>query len=142
MANLLNEIRELEKEAKEASYWKGKYEELVIKIREATSILSSNVSLPTKGRKRQNNNQSSKIIEAIYVKLKADDSLQAGTDYIEKTLRDNDMPCHSAIVNTIRNGLREKKDISFRKDGKKIFLYYQKPTFSNDIKIEKFSYMG
>jgi len=144
MVDLAKQIKELEKRAKDAEYWKDRYEALFKEVEATSKRLASLAGLPLK--RLSVSDEMQEVIKKAYQQMKED--TQLSTADMEKMLSEASIKAHSGNLNKMRQELIRMKGISTRKEGKNIILYYDdnNPTpeaqKEQAIKMGKVSVMG
>lgn len=149
--DIIDEIKELRIRAKEAELWRERYDKAVSKIKEAVSLLAEfqeiKIKIANSNHVEKITSGIKKVADAIYVKMKADDSLQYDRSKIAGELRANNLMDSQTNISLVAVALQKMPDIKFRRDGYLKILFYENLKESLDaeqdsIKIEKTSFMG
>lgn len=149
--DIIDEIKELRIRAKEAELWRERYDKAVSKIKEAVSLLAEfqeiKIKIANSSHVEKIKSGIKKVADAIYVKMKADDSLQYDRNKIAGELRANNLMDSQTNISLVAVALQKMPDIKFRREGYLKILFYENLKESLDaeqdsIKIEKTSFMG
>lgn len=149
--DIIDEIKELRIRAKEAELWRERYDKAVSKIKEAVSLLAEfqeiKIKIANSSHVEKITSSIKKVADAIYVKMKADDSLQYDRNKIAGELRANNLMDSQTNISLVAVALQKMPDIKFRREGYLKILFYENLKESLDaeqdsIKIEKTSFMG
>ena len=147
MEEISKQIRELEKQAKEAEYWKERYNELKLKVENlinevgVSRIIKSTKSYTPHGKFIE-------IIEDFYLKLKKEEIMEVRNTDISNVLEEKGLnPNQRGNVYQISRLLRQKDGIQQRYEGKCIVMFYFKPEEQETKELlkalpKKMSYMG
>ena len=147
--DILEQVKELEKKSKESEIWKKKYEEFRNEVKESISklniLLAENLTFKKEPSDIKIPTTLTPLLEEMYVKLKSDDNFQAGEKEIAEYLEKFGFGKNSNYVYHIRRGLLKMKGIVSRKEGHKVYIYYEKTQEHNEdpkIKFGKVSFLG
>ena len=136
--DLMHQLKELEKEAKMAKYYKERYEdlrnELVSTIDRMNSLLGQ--KLPGMGIRTKRTTLIAKIgevVENLYVDMKTNEK-ELQTKHIESKLAREGMSVHATNTTKIRNLLLKEPGIESRKIGITKIIYYNGKKLSEEDK--------
>ena len=135
--DISQQIREMEKKAKEADYWKERFEALRDKVKDMIKELNIEVG-SVKIPKTREGNLGQKIAEEIYIKLKTEQLMEIKGTQIEKFLVDKGLSESGNNVWRVTNFLKNMDGIMTRKDDKdsRTLWYYYLKTSDIDEEVK------
>lgn len=122
--NISQQIKALEKEAKEARYWKERYQELRQELLNATARLGELVGVLVDRKGRRSTTKAVELAETYLYAMMVSSERMTGTGQIEDAIRQaGNAPTTNTVVD-VRKRLRQRKDIGERREEGKTFLYW------------------
>jgi len=126
MNDITQQIKELEKQARESEYWKEKYQELKDKVKNMVKELDSSVNVKLVKTQRNKNIDYKQIAEGLVLKLRKEELMEIDTKVMEKELQSLNLPVYSQTLVDLRNELHKHSEIHTRKVGNATLFFYFK----------------
>ena len=147
MDEILQKVKELEKQARQAEHYKEMYDALYGEIKTVISGLSNLSGIKPK-REYKSGDVIIKLQQELYQKIVTDDTAEIKTRDIEQALSDAGYSVQSANqVNEIRQWLYNQPGVMVRQKGQQKIIYYFKPKDDKNKELieampQKMSHMG
>ena len=147
MDDILQKVKELEKQARQAEHYKEMYDTLYGEIKTVISGLSNLSGIKPK-REYKSGDVIIKLQQELYQKIVTDDTAEIKTRDIEQALSDAGYSVQSANqVNEIRQWLYNQPGVMVRQKGQQKIIYYFKPKDDKNKELieampQKMSHMG
>jgi len=141
--DMINQIKELEKKAKESDIWKEKYLDLKEEIKAISGKFLMMMAEPSLRQKNVSGALLS-IANSMYERLKADDTLNIDSNAIISELKKLNLPAHAQNLSQIRSALGKMAGIQVTSVHRiRTFFYNAAMDKSkSEIKFEKTSFMA
>ncbi len=120
------QIKELEKRAKDSEYWKDRYNQLQQRVKNIVKELDLEVNIKF-GKPRDNySNKLRGIAEDFYRKLETEEIMEVNSRDVSKVLAEKGYSDSGNNIHQVKEIIKSKEYILSRKEGANIILYYFK----------------